>query len=267
MSYQSQIQSRQQAQFAELYIIQVGNDTWYYTSHLRDIEYQGNTYLARPIERGDYTKTSELKSVQMTISASIDDLLARYIGNTVVEDILVKIYRLFLETEEAILLFSGEVIDLTPGDAGKGAAISLTLEKNTDILRVKVPKLVFQSGCNNYLFDDRCGLFEIDYLVTAVIEVDGSDLVSAVFAGYDDDYFTRGFVRAKTDMRMITNHVGDRITLHFPFAQTTLASGQSANVYPGCDGKPLTCRDKFENLDKFFGFPYIPSSNPTIWEL
>ena len=37
------------------------------------------------------------------------------------------------------------------------------------------------------------------------------------------------------------------------------------DAYPGYDGSPATCVDKFDNLDNFVGFPYIPSKNPVVW--
>jgi hypothetical protein len=41
-----------------------------------------------------------------------------------------------------------------------------------------------------------------------------------------------------------------------------LADNNTVMVYPGCDGRIETCRDKFDNLIHFLGFPFIPDENP-----
>jgi len=33
-------------------------------------------------------------------------------------------------------------------------------------------------------------------------------------------------------------------------------------IYPGCDRVRATCESKFDNLDNFGGFPWIPTKNP-----
>jgi len=41
--------------------------------------------------------------------------------------------------------------------------------------------------------------------------------------------------------------------------------GKQVIVYAGCDKTPQTCKNKFNNLQNFRGFPYIPVKNPVIW--
>jgi uncharacterized phage protein (TIGR02218 family) len=36
------------------------------------------------------------------------------------------------------------------------------------------------------------------------------------------------------------------------------AAGDSITVYPGCDKQQNTCSAKFNNLQHFEGFPYVP---------
>lgn len=269
MTYASQIQETEQSTFAELYTFQVGQTINRYTTHREDITFHGDLYLARPIKRGDFTFTEKLKSVRVRINAPIDRTLAQYVSNTPVENVAVIITRVFLDTEESFQIFQGEIIDVT---LSKNAATAVC-ENETDIFRNKFPKRIFQARCNHMVFDDGCGLLEVDWRVTAVITVSGSDLVSATFAGFADGYFTGGHAKSNSDIRMITNHVTNTITLQVPFPASILQTNDSVFAWPGCDRSATTCKTKFDNflgpLDPggggFLGFPYIPNSNPVIW--
>ena len=61
-------------------------------------------------------------------------------------------------------------------------------------------------------------------------------------------------------MRWITAHVGDTLTLSYPFKG--MAPGETVSVFPGCDGLESTCRNKFNNVLNFSGFTRLPSKNP-----
>ena len=64
---------------------------------------------------------------------------------------------------------------------------------------------------------------------------------------------------------MITKHSKTEgcIYLHMPFDDEVV--GKQVIVYAGCDKTPQTCKNKFNNLQNFRGFPYIPVKNPVIW--
>ena len=46
-------------------------------------------------------------------------------------------------------------------------------------------------------------------------------------------------------------------TVMWPFVRAIIAT-DTYNIYPGCDQRTTTCRDRFNNADQFRGFPYIP---------
>ncbi len=77
-----------------------------------------------------------------------------------------------------------------------------------------------------------------------------------------DGYFTGGFVKFGIEARTIMSHVGNQITM--AYRMTHLANNNTVDVYPGCDGRNVTCRDKFNNILNFLGFPYIPIENPAF---
>ena len=53
------------------------------------------------------------------------------------------------------------------------------------------------------------------------------------------------------------------ITLSTPLNRTP-AVDEEVFLFPGCDGKKGTCKDKFGNYTRFGGFPHMPVGNPSM---
>ena len=87
---------------------------------------------------------------------------------------------------------------------------------------------------------------------------------SLLAVGGENGYFTRGYAAAGGDFRFIVAHGGDTITLQLPF-DSRVGNGGTVTAYPGCDGSPATCRDRFGNSARFGGCASIPSRNPAVW--
>ena len=133
-------------------------------------------------------------------------------------------------------------------------------------LQVRLPKFVYQSYCNHALFGEDCGLLSVDFKAAATVSaIDGSEITSSAFAGFYDGYFTQGYLESDYgDIRWITQHTGDKCWIHAPF-DDRIQVDSILSAYPGCNGNPDTCKNKFGNFDNFLGFPYIPSHNPVVW--
>jgi hypothetical protein len=66
------------------------------------------------------------------------------------------------------------------------------------------------------------------------------------------------------ERRQIFGHSGSGRTFAWALPKAVLA-GDGYDIYPGCDGLAVTCRDKFGNKTNFRGFPYIPRQEETVW--
>lgn len=262
MAYQDKINERQMSIFQELYQITQGTKIYYYTSGIESVNFGGHTYAPRALSRSDFSNTTKLEALKVTVTSAIDSQLRKHLSTAPSEPITLKITRVFLtEALESYVLFEGTAIDFT----FQNNQVAVVFESRTDIFRGQVPKFVYQAECNHVLFDDGCALDEESYKVTGVFNsVSGITLSSTSFADFADDYFSGGFIKVGTDYRMITGHTDDEVSIQVPFSSEIIA-GYAFLAYPGCDGKPETCKDKFANFTNFVGFPYIPSSNPNIW--
>lgn len=62
------------------------------------------------------------------------------------------------------------------------------------------------------------------------------------------------------ERRMLESQVGTLLTV---FGTTErLTEGDVVSLYPGCDRSPTICDEKFDNLDNFGGFPFMPGESP-----
>jgi uncharacterized phage protein (TIGR02218 family) len=114
------------------------------------------------------------------------------------------------------------------------------------------------------IFDDKCTLAEADYKTTTTITLDATKtiLTDAAFDALDDGYFTGGKITFGNEARTIVDHVGSIVTIMYKFKE--LEDNDSVDAYPGCDGRAETCKDKFDNIVNFLGFPFIPEENPAL---
>jgi uncharacterized phage protein (TIGR02218 family) len=248
----------------ELYDLEYAGEFDRVTSWPKEISFLGNTYTPAPIKRSAFNFDHEFSSVKTTINAPMMDAFIRYIANTPIEPTRVTIYRAVEDDlTQYRTLFTGFVMYMSVKDK----IVSAHVEANSELLDTVIPRFMFQSWCNHEVFDGQCGISAINYAVSASVNAISGAVYTCPEAGYQtDDYYTGGVAEAGTDMRMITDHTGSNLTLQVPF-DTRVGVGDSITIYPGCDGSPDTCRDKFDNFPNFLGMPYIPSKNPVIWGL
>ncbi len=88
-----------------------------------------------------------------------------------------------------------------------------------------------------------------------------------------DSFIPRGEVGAKLPnssssvnggyRRSVATHAGESIELLAPLPASLLRNGSSLRVslFAGCDGLPATCKGRFNNYQRFGGYPLIPVEN------
>jgi len=127
----------------------------------------------------------------------------------------------------------------------------------------------YQRMCNHSLGDEGCGInmasYYDSYTVNSVA-ADGRTLELSGWGAYNG-IFTLGYIKnqAESERRMIVSHSNKTCELRYKFSASV--QGQTCKVYQGCDKTIGTCKTKFDNVDNFLGFPYIPSDNPATRSL
>lgn len=264
MTYQAEIEKVQAPTWAELYTFTVAGNETFYTTHDESITHNFDVYLPRSIERSNLDNQDKIAPLRLTVKMPIDDTMAQAVAIAPVEPIEVRIVRLILPTLDEFEIFCGQIVDISIQDN----FAQVTIESGTEIFKNEFPNFVWQARCQWSLFDVGCAIIEIDFedLATVTLSVGGTVLTSAVFGTRTPPYYIGGHVRFETDIKLITNHVGNDITLQAPFT-AALSDGKEVKAYPGCDKSRAVCIDPFDNFINFTGMANIPSRNPVIWGL
>lgn len=133
---------------------------------------------------------------------------------------------------------------------------------------------VYSRSCRYDLGDSLC-LFDIDALEVTVIEV--AAIVNSVLEfdvvsdpGGDDDYWAYGKLTwtkgintgVEVEIAEYTR-ASTRFKLRLPTAHP-ISIGDQFTAVPGCNKTLTQCREKFDNVVNFGGFPQIPGNDSLI---
>jgi len=248
----------------ECFLFQGSISTWRYTSADENIILDGETYTAIPLKRlGDIEATSEVHKSFLKIGLPKNNSLAlQVLLNTSDEIVTITIYRFHHDDEESFLFYwkgrlVGANMESPSADVVLNCESIFTSLKRTGV-RLRQTKI-----CNVTVYSARCGLAVASYATAGTVAVISSNKVELTIdaaSGESDSYFLGGFANFSGVLRHITYHVGSKVIISRPVYGLVVTA--SVNIYPGCDHLLQTCIDKFDNLENFRGFPWIPTRNP-----
>lgn len=274
MNYATSETSRYAAAPVELFRFDYGLSSYCYTSADRDQPHQGQLYKAAPLSRGQVDQSQEDQAGSLEVSIPRESpVAALFIDYLPVTPVSLTVYRLHRGGTDTISLFRGTVTAATFSEN----ECKLRCAANSDVTGRMIPIAVYQSQCNHVLFSTSrsydlaggnraqslgCNVSRDDHRATAAITAaQGVTLTVPALDSFPSGHFTYGYVeRASGEVRWITAHNGDTITLNYPLRD--LAPGERVSVFPGCDGSENTCRSKFNNTINFGGFTRLPQKNP-----
>jgi uncharacterized phage protein (TIGR02218 family) len=257
----------------EFFRFVMGSEVWTYTSADHPITYNDELYAPVPIGRGGIEAKNELSKANLDIKVDIYNPLARVLLRSVNEQVLT--LTMFVQTDLGTgTAWKGRLSSLKPS----GTQLTLAFESVFTSLRRPGLRARYQKTCRHALYGRGCTLdmdsFAVSALATAA---DGAIITVPDAALQADGWWVGGMLRAPDGvLRWIIAHAGSLITLSRPLEslQTALDNsgygegygtyygGVSVDLFPGCDHNRETCRVKFNNLDNYGGFPWIPSKNP-----
>lgn len=263
MALVDSLQGEHASQYLELYQIQIGQTSYFYTSYEKDYTFASQLYEAIPIEHQGFSNTEKMQPTSLKIDLNLSAPATSYIANSPVEPVKVTLLQVLKSNpSEADIFYQGGIssVELTKSSA------TLNLELRTDLFRKRLPNVIYSSVCNNILFDGVCQLQEANFSISAYIsEISGKTLVSSAFATKPNGYFQRGKIKTSYgDARMVTQHISDTITLQFPF-DSRILENLNVTAVAGCNRSRSQCLERFNNLGRYVGMPEIPSSNPVVW--
>lgn len=240
-------------------------ETSTFTSSRKPSTYDGNTYAAKTMSMSRPEQKDEISSSSVKIRFSLRDEFAR---EWLDDDASILKVEIFEEEDSTVSpIWRGRLVNTEI----QGNETILNFESIFSSLRNVGLNRIFQRSCNHDLFGVGCGAVAADFVqaggINAFSATDNYKTVQVPTAAlHDDDYFTLGtIVDDNGNSRMIAKHVGDLITMVKPCKafkdEYDLTGPVQVHLYPGCNKSREQCHEKFDVVESFGAFPYIPEQD------
>jgi uncharacterized phage protein (TIGR02218 family) len=266
---------------ADLYTFTLVNGTVLrYTSAVKDIVHDGNTYLCKNsgLTRGDITDQDGLSINTLEVDFAPAD--TDYIGNmTMVEAFENGIcdkaaFRLdwLFYTDEwfttPLVLEKKFVGNVYIADDGIGRnTVKLEIKQNEEFGN-KFPSDAYQAQCPYVLYGYGCGVTKSNFTFASTVLINSTNKIIYCGLMQSDGYFQNGVIEFTSGnnlgiKRSIKSYTSGILTLNLPLPYVP-SSGDTFTASCGCDKTMSTCKNKFNNLSNFGGTPYIPNPDSTL---
>jgi uncharacterized phage protein (TIGR02218 family) len=245
----------------ELYKFTVGTSVYAYTSGDEPVTYGGVTYQPTVLKRDAVSSTSETSKLQLQIGLAVGTPLANlFVNGAAPGVVMVTIYRYQrANPSDTVILYSGQV----SGCSRQGGEATILATPAQRVIEQQIPALIYQLTCNHALYDAGCGINPAGFSTTGVIltiSADGYTLTVSTAGAQPDGYYNGGLLTDGNQKAFIELHTGTQLVLLNPLNAPTI--GDAVTMAAGCDHTRATCIAKFDNIQKFLGFPFIPQRNP-----
>jgi uncharacterized phage protein (TIGR02218 family) len=229
--------------------------------------FSGATFQPVTISRGAFERNDEAAS--STVTVNLDRTLkvvSQFLDGSTPKPVKLTIYRKHRTDSDFIVLFRGVV-----ANAGlMGEEVQLTCVSPLSSDEKSIPRELIMRTCPHVHFGDRCQLDRTDWDYAGTISTISTTLVKVNgIANLGADYFNAGvIVHNATGFRSFiqdSRYFGglNEVYLLQP-PPTGWSVSDAVTLYAGCDRKHSTCRDKFDNIPNFGGFPLHPERNPIL---
>ena len=285
MSYDILDQSVQDSQPAYRFLFAQGTTQWRYTTLPVFISDSAETWEPAPFRASNVTSTNELAKNGIKISMPRTIGVAQEFLGGVPEDIMtLTVFRdqgrgeadSDLETQ---VFWKGRVVAVDVG----GDDVTLECEDTFTSMRRSGLRARYQKGCRHALYSTLCGVdknaygqsvtilsntgrtITLDTVLDSTLFADSGDSSSETIDTIPEGYWVGGFVELSNGAtRYIVEQSSTTLTLLSAFKSADMPDSDTvaASIYPGCNRTIRDCIKKFNNVQNFGGFPWIPSKNP-----
>lgn len=242
-----------------------------FTDHDTDLSFEGFEFragtglTASALEQSSGLSVNNTEAIGALSSAAVTeaDLMAgRYDGAEVVAWLVN-----WAQPEERVLQFRGSLGEIV---RGSGAFVA-ELRGLAEALNQPVGR-VYQTRCGTVLGSSACGFDTSTFGYVAeepVVEAKGNKVFRFAGAGFAERWFERGRFEvldgaAAGLVGVVKNDRIDgtlRLIELWETIRAPVVPGDRIRVVAGCDKRVETCREKFQNLLNFRGFPTIPGED------
>lgn len=262
---------------------------WTFTSYEEAIQFESAIYAPKPIEHGEIRETLNLErnEIEVRSRAFPDNPLELFVPFRLEFPLQLEIFEgslldSTLAPVNPLRIFSGEITRVSLD----GPLLTARAVTVGNLFERKIPRVLLQTACNYALFDGGCGLaranwryegaFVSQLLSPTRLRVSTLSKAGASVPIPADHWFAGGWAECGTGTGFESRFIADSRLVAQPDGGDELElvlltdlwnnpkPGDPITIYPGCDGKAATCRDKFSNFSRFGGMPFIPVGNPSM---
>lgn len=271
MTFDANERSVSQNRPIDLYTITTPTRVYLLTSYPADVTYDGITYTAITMSRGEQQVTQDPTGRELMVYLPIThELVQRFCASGIPEHgIKVNLQRLQTVSGVATQSFDGFATGMNiQGNVAAIRCPSIT----DDAIKIKLPVIRAQKTCNHVLFDKQCspsppfnGPKEADFssvstIVSQTVAPGVITLVVASVSGHPTGYFDFGRVvhTATQQSVLVLQQTSTTLIIQTPIVGAQ--PGDGVTMIGGCDHSLTACHDKFLNVKNFGGFPYMDGS-------
>jgi uncharacterized phage protein (TIGR02218 family) len=256
---------------ADLFTITLpSGETLRWTSSDLSIVWAGATYIPVPIERSEIRLVMgiEVSTLSATVFPTADMtaggnpfLIACKVGALDGATLLLQrgYFSSFAAPCVGVLhLFEGTI----SVESANGIEANLSVRDYLSLFNIDMPRNSHSPGCNNTLYDAGCGINRASRAFFGTVQAGSTKQVINHSLAQTAGYFNYGVIEFLTGINAgvtvtVSKHLLGTLGLAIPL-KSTPAVGDTFNVYPGCDRTLNTCKNKYDNVIKFRGQPWIP---------
>lgn len=243
--------------FIELYIIELKTGNLYLAATDTDITFAGQTYMAIPFQREtiDRSMDNVIDSCEISLGDGDYDKLAYLCNGFDFRGADVTIFKImYPDSLEDNTVRSISFVGYVNGCSYSQGVFTCSL--NTRLPNIEVPNRSCQLCCNSEFGDAECGM-SLDKIETNLANgsTNSKILLPTTFS---KDYWKDGVITIRGESRLILGNEGNQITINYSFFQKDITTRTPATLIRGCDKTKETCKNRFNNMKNFSGFPSIP---------
>lgn len=246
----------------ELYAFEGASGSFYLTPHEFDVEIDGERYERCPIERSALALGAEAAKSALELKLPPDHALVRHLLQAAITGEATAV-RLAVARRDAWgdawwlsgTRWMGRVLGVEVAD---DAARIRCESAQVSLKRIGLRRL-YSRACSHVLYSAACGATPIS-ASAEVISSEGRQVELANLPPEVAGMLAGGWLEADTGARhMIVSEWTEGVELLYPVA---IEVGTWVQLTAGCDHSTSTCQSRFDNLDNYGGFPFIPTKNP-----
>lgn len=247
-----------------LFTFAIGGRMWRYAQTVGDVTVaaSGLTYKAAQIQvDSDVERQEEIGAQRVTVRIGIRaDVVAALRANQT-EPMYLGIHRYQPSVVAAPARWAfGEIASVR---VQRGWCL-VELQTEEGAWELDVPRAIFATQCQKATYSAECGLNADDFsIATTITAVDGASVTVSSVGGNPDDWYSKGLLKIGNSVWHVVAQIGTALRI-FGSLPRGLVLPAAATLIAGDDLTHETCRDKFNNLDRFLGFKWLPSKNPLI---